>query len=87
MIASTAQRLLPIETLFFSVYFQAGTFAQRVAIDELKRRSWRFHISQRTWLRRAGMPTALMPTGECGPYLYFDASHFVTRLKAAGACA
>jgi CCR4-NOT transcription complex subunit 3 len=38
------------DTLFFICYFQPGTYAQYLAVNELHHRNWRFHTKQLLWL-------------------------------------
>jgi len=58
------------DTLFFMFYYQQGTYEQFLAVQELKRRGWIYHIKYMTWFRKYENPK----TGKSDEktYLYFD---------------
>lgn len=54
---------LDTEALFFSFYYQPGSFQQYLAARELKRQSWRYHKHHGAWFQ---VQSALVCTGrEC----------------------
>jgi hypothetical protein len=40
-----------MQALFFSFYYQPGTFQQYLAARELKRQSWRYHKQHSAWFQ------------------------------------
>lgn len=63
---------LDLDTLFYIFYYQPGTYAQYLAAQELKNKSWRFHTSYLTWFQRAQEPDVITDEYEQGVYHYFD---------------
>lgn len=63
---------LPLDTMFFSFYFQQNTFQQTLAAKRLKKNSWRFHKKYVTWFQRHSEPKVATQEFEEGTYLYFD---------------
>ncbi len=58
------------DTLFFMFYYQQGTYEQYLAVKELKRREWVYHMKYMTWFHKYEDPK----TGKSDEktYLYFD---------------
>ncbi len=44
-------RIPRAQALFFSFYYQPGTFQQYLAARELKRQSWRYHKQHSAWFQ------------------------------------
>jgi hypothetical protein len=63
---------LPLDTLFFIFYYMQATYAQFLALRELKRRDWRFHKRYNTWFLRAEEPVELTSNHEKTHFQYFD---------------
>eukprot|EP01033_Poteriospumella_lacustris_P007186 gene7186-5174_t len=63
---------LPLDTMFFSFYFQQNTFQQTLAAKRLKKNSWRYHKKYVTWFQRHSEPKVATQEFEEGTYLYFD---------------
>ena len=58
---------LDSEALFFSFYYQPGSYQQYLAARELKRQSWRYHKQHGAWFQVCGQATpvpcrGLLPT-------------------------
>lgn len=60
-----------LDTLFFSFYYQQGTYQQYYAAVELKRKNWMFNKKYHTWFRKteAGDP---LSKGQANKFVYFD---------------
>lgn len=63
---------LPLDSLFFSFYFQQGSLQQTLAAKRLKKTSWRFHKKYATWFQRHTEPKIATQDFEEGTYVYFD---------------
>jgi CCR4-NOT transcription complex subunit 3 len=63
---------LPLDTVFFSFYFQQNTFQQVLAARRLKKSSYRFHKKLGSWFQRHLDPKVATQDYEEGTYLYFD---------------
>jgi CCR4-NOT transcription complex subunit 3 len=61
-----------LDTLFFSFYYQQGSYQQYLAAKELKRQMWRFHKKYLTWFQREEEPKVITADYEQGTYVYFD---------------
>jgi CCR4-NOT transcription complex subunit 3 len=74
---------LPADTLFFSFYFQPGTYQQYLAARQLKKQSWRYHKKYMTWFQRHEEPKVTTDEYEEGTYVYFDyESGWCQRIKS-----
>ncbi|GAQ78366.1 transcription regulator NOT2/NOT3/NOT5 family protein [Klebsormidium nitens] len=60
------------DVLFFSFYYQQGTYQQYLAAKELKKQSWRYHKKYNTWFQRHEEPKLTTDEYEQGTYVYFD---------------
>ena len=58
--------------MFFSFYYQQGTYQQYLAATELKKQSWRYHKKYLTWFQRHPEPRMTTEEYEEGTYVYFD---------------
>ena len=54
-----------LDTLFFSFYYQQGTYQQYLAAMELKKKNWRFHRKYHTWFKKTS-------NEGLNRYVYFD---------------
>mmetsp|Transcript_14010 Transcript_14010/g.42303 ORF Transcript_14010/g.42303 Transcript_14010/m.42303 type:complete len:755 (+) Transcript_14010:91-2355(+) len=63
---------LDSEALFFSFYYQPGSYQQYLAARELKRQSWRYHKQHGAWFQRHEEPKEATDEYEKGTYVYFD---------------
>ena len=48
------------QALFFSFYYQPGTFQQYLAARELKRQSWRYHKQHSAWFQVSTRPRSCL---------------------------
>jgi CCR4-NOT transcription complex subunit 3 len=60
------------DALFYTFYYQQGTFQQHSAAKALKSQSWRFHKQYQTWFQRHEEPKAITEDYEQGTYRFFD---------------
>lgn len=60
------------DALFYSFYYQQGTYQQYLAAKELKATSWRFHKQYQTWFQRHEEPQQITEDFERGTYRFFD---------------
>jgi len=60
------------ESLFVHFYLFSGSRYQRLASIELYSRDWRFHKSDKIWIRRKSSPYEENNEFEYGAYIYFD---------------
>lgn len=72
---------MDLETLIFIFYNKQGTFQQYLAGKELKRRSWRYNIKEKTWFIRKQEPTVKKSDYEVGNYYFFDTDAWKKILK------
>ncbi|KAH8741045.1 regena domain protein [Cryptosporidium ryanae] len=63
---------LDLDTLFFIFYFQQGTFQQFLAIQELKRKKWRFHKKCFAWFLKRSESKVINDDVDVADYVYFD---------------
>lgn len=63
---------LDSEALFFSFYYQPGSYQQSLAAKELRRQSWRYHKQHGAWFQRHEEPSDATDEYEKGTYVYFD---------------
>eukprot|EP00930_Biecheleria_cincta_P095888 TRINITY_DN87783_c0_g1_i1.p1 TRINITY_DN87783_c0_g1~~TRINITY_DN87783_c0_g1_i1.p1 ORF type:complete len:756 (-),score=211.86 TRINITY_DN87783_c0_g1_i1:341-2608(-) len=61
-----------LDTLFFTFYYQQGSYQQHLAAKELKKLSWRYHTKYLTWFQRHEEPRLTAAEYERGAYVYFD---------------
>eukprot|EP00184_Porphyridium_aerugineum_P006371 CAMPEP_0184707216 /NCGR_PEP_ID=MMETSP0313-20130426/37160_1 /TAXON_ID=2792 /ORGANISM="Porphyridium aerugineum, Strain SAG 1380-2" /LENGTH=742 /DNA_ID=CAMNT_0027168791 /DNA_START=338 /DNA_END=2566 /DNA_ORIENTATION=+ len=60
------------DTLFYTFYYQQGTYQQYLAAKQLKKQNWRFHKKYYTWFQRHEEPRFATDEYEQGTYVYFD---------------
>lgn len=58
------------DTLFFTFYFQVGTYQQSLAARELQNKGWVYHDKGQIWYR----PNYSSEAPQKGSYVYFDYS-------------
>ncbi|KAK6590530.1 regena domain (CCR-Not complex subunit 3) [Cryptosporidium xiaoi] len=63
---------LDLDTLFFIFYFQQGTFQQFLAIQELKKKKWRFHKKCFAWFFKRSDSKVINDDVDVADYVYFD---------------
>jgi CCR4-NOT transcription complex subunit 3 len=63
---------LPMDSLFFSFYYQQNSLSQFLSAKRLKKTSWRFHKKYTTWFQRHSEPKIATTEYEDGTYIYFD---------------
>lgn len=74
---------LPMDSLFFSFYYQPSSYQQHLAAKQLKKHSWRFHKKYMTWFQRHEEPLIASDEFEEGTYVYFDyESGWCQRIKS-----
>lgn len=73
---------LDLDTLFFTFYYQQGTYQQFLAARRLKQNSWIFHKKYRTWFLPQPGPKIVSDQFHRGTYVYFDSeAGWCTRVK------
>lgn len=61
-----------LDTLFFSFYYQQGTYQQYLAAIELKKKNWMFHKKYQTWFRKVEASDQLSKGQSNAKFIYFD---------------